>query len=59
MAAGTSIAAVSEHGELLAVRLGVVRGRDMWGAWLADRQTCRRCFTMFGRYYYAFVSCFV
>ena len=45
---GASGAALGGQGELLAVRLGVVRGRDMWGAWLADRQTCKRCLTMFG-----------
>ena len=48
---GASVAALSRQGELLAVRLGVVRSRHMWATRLGDkicvRQTCKPCATMF------------
>ena len=46
---GASVAAVSRQGEMLAVRLGVVRSRRMWATRLGDkicvRQTCETCAT--------------
>ena len=48
---GASVAALGGQGELLAVRLGVVRSRHMWATRLGDkicvRQTCEQCATMF------------
>ena len=53
---GASVAALSRQGELLAVRLGVVRSRRMWATRLGDkicvRQTCRPCETLHFFYLY-------
>ena len=53
---GASVAALSRQGELLAVRLGVVRSRHMWATRLGDkicvRQTCRPCETLHFFYLY-------
>ena len=32
----TSVAAVNEHGEILALRLGQVRRRGMWAHWIIE-----------------------
>ena len=36
MKGDTSVAAVNEHGEILALRLGQVRRRGMWAHWIIE-----------------------